>query len=398
MRGENPDIESLILQLKGADPELKESAGRRLLSLGERAIRPLIHALDSGRGVDSRVADLLAEADDPVVADYLIDSLSHKNTVVAIGVCEVLGRRKTHSSVPRLIDLLGSGSLPPKYIINTLREIGDPQAASALVQYLSHSDQDTMFTAARALASFGHASIPFLRMAFEHTNPQIRYMAAKASGWINTPELKDDLLQLVQDESLLAIRDATLALARLADPSLRDLFLGLLGHSDGDVRRHATFGIGQLLDPTTLGNLLERLSDEERSVRIAAAEALGTLGDYRALDLLVGCLQDERGTVRQAAARALGMIGDVRALDPLIQAANDKWEGVRYRAAEALGKLADPTSVPTLVDLLGDTHICHYDYERDVVKRVCDFAAGALRHIGTKEAIAAIMRWELGPQ
>ena len=374
------EIVFLIRQLEDPETEVRERAERLIFAQGNDAIKALIYAFAPGSIVNSRIVDVLVRADDPIIDSYLIDSLNCDKPMVVSGVCEVLGKRKCQDSVPVLIKLLDDCHPLRKSIIDALGEIGNPQAIPQLVRFLSDRDLTVMYKATRALASFGNKSIQALRKAFKDSNLQIKYNAARAAGWINTNDLRDDLLELVKDEYVIVVKEATLALARLQDPTLKDAFVQLLNHDEKDVRRHAAYGLGKLHDSTTLGPLVKSLSDKATFVRVAAAEALGTLGDNRALEPLVHCLKDARGTVRQAAAYALGMIGDLRAYGPLVKAAEDKWEGVRFRAVEALG--------------LNDSYICYVDHETNNLLNVGDFAAAALCEIGTAEAIAAVREWE----
>ncbi|MCX9076682.1 MAG: HEAT repeat domain-containing protein, partial [Candidatus Methanoperedens sp.] len=182
-------------------------------------------------------------------------------------------------------------------------------------------------------------------------------------------------------------RNAATLLGELEDARAVDPFIQALRDPDYEVRRAADKALVSIGEPS-VEPLIRALRDPDTNVRSAAASALGELKDARAVEPFIQALRDPEWWVRQRAASALGELKDTRAVEPLIQGLQDTSVYVQRAAVWALGELKNTRAIKPLAQLLADE--TSPPLER---RRICDYAASALREIGTPEALEELRKW-----
>ena len=133
------------------------------------------------------------------------------------------------------------------------------------------------------------------------------------------------------EKSIRAATDALGAAARDADPSIRELVVGLLGCVGPECT------IADAAPP-----IIAALQDPSPPVRTAAMKAVGTLGAKAdpAIPILLKTAATEEGKVRDAAARSLETVKPSPAVVPLlVESLKDPDRGTRIRAATVLGHI-----------------------------------------------------------
>jgi HEAT repeat protein len=193
--------------------------------------------------------------------------------------------------------------------------------------------------------------------------------------------------------SRLAVGDL---IERLDDPSLV-------------VREEAALALGEIGDPEAVEPLLQALGSPTSHIQAAAARALGHLGDRRAVPGLLACLESPSEELAAAAARALGRIGSEAAIEPLTRAVRERDEpAVVASSVEALGAIghfsalwellprlrseADPTFKKQLALAVGDLMGSRGDFYRVLRREIdepgleFDRALGRLRRYARKTA------------
>jgi HEAT repeat protein len=191
-----------------------------------------------------------------------------------------------------------------------LGDIGNAQAASALITALRDRDRDVRIAAARSLG----------RLRIAEAGAELVAAAAER----RVPEA--------------LVRWALLQIGAPVLPELR----ALLASPDERERAAALQLIGLLGGPSDAGAVRERLRDGSALVRTQAARALGRLGGERDLPALIEALEDRIAAVRAAAATALGYLRDRRALDALLEHAEaDPIFEVARECARAVARI-DP--------------------------------------------------------
>jgi len=160
--------------------------------------------------------------------------------------------------------------------------------------------------------------------------------------------------------------------------------------------------------PHDADHWFERLLQGDEDAREEAAHALGSLGE-RVVPRLLALLKGENDDVRCWAAWALANTGSPRAIGPLIAALEDAACDVRTCAAMALGELRAPEAAPALVTQLESWHGLLARCAADALEKiglaavpalvealehpksqVRTWAARALAHIGSKDAVEAL--------
>jgi HEAT repeat protein len=251
-----------------------------------------------------------------------------------------------------------------------LGQIGDSRAVEPLLtalQTVTGYGQHDIIAAWGSFARRGYADPRAFEMILQTVNDakfQVRNVALRALGYFGDaraiPVLRAALGEKPdRDEGVHNV--ALHALGRLGDTETRDLLQAVLEDQTGDptTRTQAARWLGWFGDPTAVLPLVMALNEDTLALRLQAIESLGWLRDARAVDPLLALLNDHHPTIRFQAAQSLGKIGDVRAIDALIALLNDE---------ERL-----PFRVP--------------------VMRVSNGAYGALKTLGTPEAVAAAAAW-----
>jgi HEAT repeat protein len=198
----------------------------------------------------------------------------------------------------------------------------------------------------------------------------LRRAAAESLGEIGDPQAAVALLVTLEDEHWSVRCAAAAALGRIGSPKAVQALVARVDDPDVTVRRAAVSALGEVREASAAGRLLAALADP--ALQGAALEALRRLGtsalpamerafggrtlpaeprrllvdlagrleDPAARRLLLAGLQDESPAVRAEAATALGDGGFREALRPLLERrSSDASPEVRQAAASALRKL-----------------------------------------------------------
>jgi HEAT repeat protein len=124
----------------------------------------------------------------------------------------------------------------------------------------------------------------------------------------------EPLAQRITCMTGLALREALVVAAHIADTRLLPAALDLAGHDDADVRSAAAAVLGAIGGSEGIERLGALLADRDAGVRASAARGLGHLGHWPAAAPLAGLLGDAAWDVRRAAALALRELGAPGAL------------------------------------------------------------------------------------
>jgi len=117
-----------------------------------------------------------------------------------------------------------------------------------------------------------------------------------------------------------------------------------------DVRKFVIDVIGEISDKRSIPLLLNALKDEDENVKASAVEHLGKLKEPTVVDALIEILRGDDIWIAYPAADALGMIGDERAIPELVEALEKK--PLREPVLRSLAVFADPGSLDHIIPLL----------------------------------------------
>ena len=193
-------------------------------------------------------------------ANALIEALRDPERTVAEHAVEALGKLRWEAAYPRITQT----PAPLSVTMTALVRLGNRDALPWIVARRRSDNQETRWTAARALLDLGADVDGEIRRSFlnltRDLNPWIRIAAIRG---LARAEHSEEVLE---------------TLARMSnDP-------------DAKVRMEALNSLASTRNPRVFQILVKTLGDRNENVRLAAVDALGFLGDPRARPLLESLL------------------------------------------------------------------------------------------------------------
>jgi HEAT repeat protein len=242
---------------------------------------------------------------------------------------------------------------------HTSRGLGILRSEAAIPELLLAVGQDldpeVRFEAVRALRKIGNASVgdrlvPMLNLNIDKVRDEI----ITTLGSLKYRDAVPDLTRIFeQGKAGERVRTLALsALADIADPASRPVFLGLKADKDVSLRLYANEGLARLGD-ASLGTIMSADRLIERNPRVQTAQAFGLLriGREEYLDELVRGLG--RPTTRDLAREFL--IETLPAQRPALFATPSKNATVRAELADVFGLMQDRSALPALQELAHDS-------------------------------------------
>jgi HEAT repeat protein len=327
------------------DPAVRREFGRRLLrDLADAEARVRWRAAFELGCLGEPDAELLAPLIDAALHDTDDSVRTHASRALAAG-----GRAAADALVAGLL----SGSDHDR-TVGLLATMGTC-AVDALAAALDADEPAVRWAAVGALEDIASRDATrALIDALSHADDEVRHCAVAALGHIGAPAA-DALLATLSAKGPITRAEAARALGYLADARAFMPLIVALDDPDPEVRGSAAWAIGGLHDPRSLVPLLVALDDADVRVREGAAAGLGRSGDARAVRPLIAALADADERVRCRIVTALGELGGSRALPFLIASLTcDESEDVRWAAADALGEIGPDAVAPLLEALEGE--------------------------------------------
>jgi HEAT repeat protein len=322
-----------------------------LVKCGQRAVTPLIAALQDADGASSRhdrpraweIGDLRAVL--PLIdAPNDQERFGHTGAVLALKQFSLrgplltarMGASRFAAARPRagstwqcagrrlIAALNDADEKVGDSAAEALGEIGDPRAIAPLIL----ASQET-FGAIAGLKKFGESAVLALIASLKDADPTARFRFTQILGWMGKVALAP-LVAALKDADAVVRSAAALALGQLRDARATAPLHAALQDEDGAVRSSAALALGKLGDPQAVAPLITALESPDADIRRAAAEMLGELDDADA-------------DVRSAAAEALGRLGNFQAVAPLVAALK---ADLREPARRCAGEIGTPTLSP----------------------------------------------------
>ncbi|WP_373045267.1 HEAT repeat domain-containing protein [Vulgatibacter sp.] len=388
---ESDPVGPLLERLDEKSWAVRRAVVAALASLGDAAVPPLCNLLRSSRDDEARIAAavdaLVASVGD---ADRCVAGLAgDPNPAVAADAAQILGRRRSRSEVPTLVQLIDhEDDNVAVAAIEALGRIGGRAAVDSLIRAVGSGNFFRVFPAVDVLGRSGdpRAVAPLAGLA---ENPVYGSEAVRSLGRTGERQAVAPLAALICKRSDAAVRLGAVALAELAqrhyerygDPAVIDDAVRLATPAAPATRR-----------------LAQVLPEAESGEQVAICRLLGVLGGEHAVAALTQQL-DAPSPVSEAAAAALKRLGResdqplllalregdsarrrvllplvsrATAADEVVRCLGDPDATVRALAADALARLGNPALVPALFPLLADEN-----------PRVAQAAAGAIQSLGS---------------
>jgi HEAT repeat protein len=326
-------VEQRLVELAGSDDALtRATASLALAYLGsDEAQGILVGQLDSDVAFTRQVAaDALGVIGDaeasPALAD-LLDDPDEDVVLAAVSSLGQVGRRHDGSvDVDRLLALLeGDDPHLRSEVAAALGYIGDPQARPKLLELFEQDARRLKSLgcgircgvvaqygfALRLLGGSEETTEALLEM-IDNPHPRTRGEAARVLAAMADEDAVKELIEAVQEESDLVIRD-----------SLIDA-LGMTGS------RKAVPVLKKLLD------------DADNYTIAVVIDALGRTGGAKEAKLVEGYLDHHNMSVVGAAVRALGRLGSKRSADEIAaMVGDDRYPWLQQTVYEALVRIGD---------------------------------------------------------
>jgi len=430
-------VEPLIEALSDESPQVRLTAARALLDIGDRrAEQSLIEACRDRHfalrtiGAHDRVeafdtlsrdvlpavyvaalddedawyrvisAHRLAQRGDPRGWNGLVAVLKDENNAFRQRAAYALAEWDD----PRAFDVIqaaihGNDEFPPGIALPLLAASGGPRATALLIDALDNPGLAAY--AESALVKIGPAAVEPLLVALTDKQSSACHRVAKILGELDDPRAVPGLVVALDDQRRWVSAFAARALGKIGGPLAVDALVARITKeacfnalvtigppatealvravetAEPDVRRKAAFALGSIGDRRAAAALIAILQDEYNST---AARWLGRLGDPRAVEFLTAELHGDDPNLARSAATALADIGPP-VVAPLVTALQGEKRWTRCWAAEALAKIRDRRTVQPLIAALGDAD-----------RQVRCYAAQALGRIEDARAVEPLLK------
>lgn len=216
----------------------------------------------------------------------------------------------------------------------------DPKLIAAILPHLNHSNAEVRTMAAWALGEIKDKStLPALLPLLSDDDPLVLEMAIRAIGELENLESISALQPFLAREDHIIKIAAIQALADIGHESAINAIEKELYHKDVVIQQATIHAMGESGSKRAMELLLKAWDNNAFAEPILAVRALGTLKRHEAVPQLVQGLQNESPQIRMEAARALGVIGHSSALDALLSSLRDPSGAVREMVVWALDEL-----------------------------------------------------------
>lgn len=288
--------------------------GSRLERLTKkRDVAGLVALLRDRQVAEQAMTSLLALKDSSA-ADHLIGALGDSDPEMRCRAAEVLGELRDDRAVEPLLAALDDDRAVRVAAVEALGRIGDPRAIEALLGFVNGEDKRLGVVAARALGELGDSrALPELVAALG-TVTQFDVDASRCAQLVESLEgLKatSALIDAMRLDNWRVRSFASMALGRMHNPEAVDALVSALSDPADSVRRDAARALGEIGDCRAVEPLINALGDYMTSER--AIQALGQLRDSRAVDPLVTLFPSANQVLQERIVRALSDIGSPEA-------------------------------------------------------------------------------------
>ena len=325
-------LPGLVQFTADSEPDIRDRAVQALVNLHlPRATGPTAALAKLGNLINfsDEYSDAVVEPDvpvDPSVVTALRARMSDSEDKIRRHTSRGLGIVRAEPAIPELLGAVARDRNPDVRFeaVRALRKIGDPSAGDRL--------------------------LPMLDLNMDRVRNEI----ITTLGSLKCRGAVADLTRVFEEEKPgeLARILALSALADIADPSSRPVFLAAKADRDVNIRLYANEGLARLGD-SSLGTMMSADRLVEKNVRVQTAQAFGLLRMEREeyLDELIRALG--RFTTRDLAREYL--IETPPAQRPALFANYAKSATVRAELADVFGLMEDRSALPALVELARDS-------------------------------------------
>lgn len=379
---DNP-IDKLLETLKTGDFQTRWDVSKRLVSLGEPIINPLIELLtesltenDSDWELPWFITRMLGNIHSTEAIEVLVDLLkNHSNEEVHTIAITALAQQGTpalaslkpllqeHTTRLRAVQVIGQihSSEGIDLLLGVVWD-RDPAIRAAAIETLSHFSDDRI--------------IPLLVHALKDPESQVRQMAISSLGRrsnpLNSRDLVIELASGLDDTNIDVVLQAVAALSRIGtDLAVEYLTNKLEPTLPFSLQTKILQGLGYIASPSALLTLRNYLhfTSQNRSDLALTQEIINIFGRIKlhsaqpiTSKILIEFLQAFSYRVlspalKQSLAMSLGQLGQVEAIPTLINLLADSTPGVKFHTLAALQRIVPEKAGDHLQTLREQEHI-----------------------------------------
>lgn len=393
---EQEEIVKLIKALEDDEIQVRDDATKKLIAIGEPALKDLRKAAQSSDAdVKHRANAIIATIEvkrsmpfSPKLMGWypsIYEEIGQNNTSVGLHniFCKITewdqnNNRRLHDidnqDIAHLVKLMcqdkymGLSDDDKLNIVNRVKGTNGSgqgeiiyQAISYLIPFLTEENGALHDTAALVISydqskEMAELLLPLL----QDKNPYVRVTAMRALGF-NFTEYTQEIDNLLSDKND-HVRMATVGtLTSLHETRYGKRIAVMLSDESADVRCAAIEYLQSTQPaPTSIDAISPLLKDNDPYVRSGAIKALGVLGARHTAPDIAALLKDEDSAVRLCAALALGELKAREFAKEIALLLKDDEEMTRMEAVHALGELKAIEYVKELLPLLnGDNEIVY---------------------------------------
>ncbi len=372
-KGGSNAIPQLQALLKNPDLDVRIEAVKSIVDIGtQRSLDPLIEATrDSDAEVQIRATDGLVNF---YLPGYVRTGLGAKLQRVGKGIKGKF--TDTNDQVidafvqvrPEVIEALGKlarGGASSDSRANAARALGVLRGRAAvpdLIGALHSKDAKVMYESLVAIQKIRDPSAaPRISFLLRDLDDKIQMQALETTGLLRNREAAPQVRDALEHARTIKIRRSALeALAMMADPADRGVFLQYLPDKDDGLRAAAAEGLGRLRNPEDRAALDKAFSGERgMNPRLSAAFALVSLNQldtsrYSPLRYLVNTL-NQRSYRGVAIAFVIELARDATIRGAIQSMLAEATKDEKIQISIVLAQSGDKDSVPFLETLSKDT-------------------------------------------
>ena len=388
------NVPALVGRLVEPSWAVRRAVIAALAAVGDAAVGPMIHALETERSSEAKVAALVdALAASTGAPEAALEGFSSSSLPALVcDAAAILGRRRSAASVPTLAAWVSHAD--DNVAVAAMEALGRIGGSAGIEAVATAARSGRFFRVFPAIDVLARSSDPraIAPLTDLLADPVCALEAARALGRTGDLRAAAPLARLLVSANEQIVRVSALALAEIEDRQDADL-----GAKDTVLP-----ALAAITDASAVAGRIERcLAGAEPAERVALCRTLAWLGADSAAASLVALLsaEDEIAKGAALALRRLGAIGQAQILQALrggesarrklllplvamhfdatadvVACLDDPDPAVRSAACDTLGRIGNVAAVPALFARLSDS-------DPGVAQR----AIGALHGLGSEE-------------
>lgn len=368
--------------------------------------------------------ETLAEMRDERVIDVLLLHVRQSPPPLRPQALHLLGTIGNPNAIPPLVDMLPQLDGPLRWeAVKAILQIAAIQHTGRPRHFDLDSPRSLLVEVVVELESRDIATLPLLLACLCDQSGDVRQKAAVILSYRDDVGIAD--LEAALNDPKAGIRfEAAGLLEKFPFDQSRPYYLRVLADPSDDVRRRAMHGFMRHVTAENLPEFLNLLKNRTREVRWHFVQRMIEIGGDTAVKGLQMAIHDRRDGVRHYAlsglvkleerlparlviqwlrgddfedffsvCNAINEARDTRFICYLLPIMRETSLERSTRAMWLLGQLKAKRAVPALIKKLSDDTEYVFDID-EPPKRVSQYAAEALRNIGTPRALAAVAEWK----